>query len=251
MRPELTILSRPVLTGDHAEFLKLKGLRWKPVGECTEAEALIEFAGRTCYLSFDPKPRTRVATRAYVAKLVSSGHESVLEHAQWTFQLSGVTRGFSHQLVRHRVGFAFSQLSQQYHDESEAELIQPFEIESREDLKSKWRDAQKSVNEFYEAAISSGAPEQDMSERERIRYARSLARSLLPNSTRTIICVSANARALRHFLSVRGNLDGDLEMRLVSEKIFDLLRSEAPSTVGDFSLEYLSDGTPRVLRKPG
>lgn len=248
MTPCLTIISRPSFGCEVESFLDREGFKWRPSNDASEAESLIEFCGRTCYLSFDPNPKSDLTTRQYIEKLINNGHESVLEHAQWTFILDGVTRGFSHQLVRHRVGFAFSQLSQQYHDEREAHFIEPRELARDPSLRKKWKTVEQGIQDFYSAALHGAQPHDGISTREATRYARSFARSLLPNATRTVICVSANARALRHFLTVRGNLDGDLEMRLVSEKIYDLLHGEAPSTVFDYHKHNLSDGTVSISK---
>jgi flavin-dependent thymidylate synthase len=78
------------------------------------AEKIVENAGRVCYLSFENLSGR--STELYIQNLIRQGHESVLEHASWTFVLTGVSRSFSHQMVRHRAGFAYSQLSQQYVD---------------------------------------------------------------------------------------------------------------------------------------
>ena len=82
----------------------------------TDAEggqALAEFAGRACYQSWH-KPNPATATNAgYLAHILEVGHLSVLEHGTATFYLTGVSRSFTHELVRHR-HFSYSQLSQRY-----------------------------------------------------------------------------------------------------------------------------------------
>lgn len=198
-------------------------------------------------MSFYPNPRTQVSTQQYIRKLINNGHESVLEHAQWTFLLDGVTRGFSHQLVRHRAGFSFSQLSQQYHDESQAEILSPSGLDQATELYKKWRDIEARIHQFYSEAIELAGAGSAMSTREQMRHARTFARAILPNATRTVISVSANARSLRHFLAVRGGLDGDIEMRKVSALIFEMLLQEAPSVVQDFECIRLGDGSPKII----
>lgn len=249
MAPTLTLLGRPSFTEGHRQFLSNLGLSWEPCPEATDAEALIEFSGRVCYMSFSPNPHTEVSTSEYIRKLIHNGHESVLEHAQWTFLLDGVTRGFSHQLVRHRVGFAFSQLSQQYHDEAKADILLPEGLELNEELARNWRSVEDGIHKFYEKAVELAKPQSQMSGRERVRYIRSLARSLLPNATRTILSVSANARSLRHFMDVRGGLDGDIEMRRVSALIYDMLMVEAPAIVSEFKKTLLEDGSPKIAKR--
>src|SRR5690606_12172995 len=88
----------------------------------TDAEALIEFAGRGCYQSWgNPSGKTN---REYVQHLCRQGHFSVLEHANITVAIRGVSRAFTHELVRHR-HFSYSQLSQRFVDESEARFVIP------------------------------------------------------------------------------------------------------------------------------
>ena len=248
MKPNLILLSRPVWTGDEQKFLHLHGFDWRPTKNTTDAEKIIEFSGRLCYLSFSPNRHTKVSTAAYIDKLIRNGHESVLEHAQWTFLVDGVTRGFSHQLVRHRVGFSFSQLSQQYHDESKATFLKPEGLERYGDLDDGWNAIETKIHDFYERVIETNSLASELSDREKQRYIRTFARSLLPNATRTILSVTANARSLRHFLALRGALEGDIEMRLVSKLIYDMLKNEAPSVVFDFCEEVLTDGSPMIVR---
>src|ERR1044072_8132924 len=97
-------------------FLRDKGTSWKRSRNSTECEQLVEIGGRVCYMSFGKaqSPRTNAQ---YIRNLIEMGHESVLEHVSWTFIIAGISRAFTPQLVRHRVGISFSQLSQQYHDE--------------------------------------------------------------------------------------------------------------------------------------
>jgi thymidylate synthase (FAD) len=83
--------------------------------------------------------------------------------------------------------------------------------------------------------------------KERSRSIRSATRSVLPNATETKIVVTANARALRHFLKLRGSIEGDSEMRIVSAELLKILRAEAPNLFSDFSMQILRDGTPLVL----
>jgi thymidylate synthase (FAD) len=178
------------------------------------------------------------------------GHESVLEHAVWTFVIVGVSRAFSHQLVRHRVGFAFSQLSQQYHDENHAKFVFPEELQNRPIAAEKWlhavQEAKTAYEDILEAIDADSAIHSDVAGKERRRAVRSAARSVLPNATETKIVVTANARALRHFLRIRGEIIGDLEMRRVSTLLLNLMMAEAPSMFGDFELSNLPDGTPIV-----
>ncbi|MGH9435149.1 MAG: FAD-dependent thymidylate synthase, partial [Terriglobia bacterium] len=99
------------------------------------AEILNEVAGRTCYMSFG---KGRKSNREYLENILSSKHGSVLEHATWSFLITGVSRSLTHELVRHRAGFSFSQLSQRYVDEGEARYVVPPLYQQNEALRQKW-----------------------------------------------------------------------------------------------------------------
>ena len=114
--PVVTVLARP----QFAEPAHLK-VNW--IGESTDGERLAEFAGRLCYMS-QKNPATR-STRDYLENIKKQGHGSVLEHANYSLLLEGVSRSLTHELVRHRAGFAYSQLSQRYVDETDASFVVP------------------------------------------------------------------------------------------------------------------------------
>ncbi len=253
------ILSRPTFCADHLAFLRHHETEWKQVledREVTPAERLIEFAGRTCYMSFNkPAPQTNAE---YISHLIRQGHESVLEHANWTFVISGVSRSCTHQIVRHRAGFSYSQLSQQYRDQSEARFVEPSGLNRYPELREVWLQATHAAREAYREILGrlggttlEGRLPYDQAEFR--RAIRSIARSVLPNATETIIAITANARALRHFFKVRGSIIGDEEMRRVSTAIFDAVKPDAPAIFFDFIAEELPDGTPivRHLSKSG
>src|SRR5205085_10734218 len=99
-------------------------------------EKLAEIAGRVCYLSF-ARPRPG-GNQAYLGHILEVGHGSVLEHAVWNFVFTGVSRTLTHELVRHRTGMGYSQLSQRYVDESVAEYVEPYCIAEDPGLHALW-----------------------------------------------------------------------------------------------------------------
>jgi thymidylate synthase (FAD) len=234
-------------------FLRDQGTVWRRSADAAPAEELVEVAGRICYMSFGQQqsPRTN---REYIQRLISMGHESVLEHVSWTFLLTGVSRAFTHQLVRHRVGFAFSQLSQQYHDESQAEFVEPALLKQFPKAQEAWQRAVQATKEAYRDIMESikeleTEVGEELPKKEIRRTMRSAARSVLPNASETKIVVTANARALRYFLRVRGSIMGDEEMRWVAAELLKHLQGEAPSLFSDFHTDRLSDGSPIVLHR--
>jgi thymidylate synthase (FAD) len=234
-----------------AGFLEQYGLAWRRTPVVSEAQELIETAGRLCYMSFGDQQSAK-SNEGYLRNLILMGHESVLEHVSWSFVAVGISRALTHQIVRHRVGFAFSQLSQQYQDQSEATFLAPSQLTHPRALAA-WKraieTARESYKEIMEVLRSSEAPtNQSIPPREVLRAMRSAARSVLPNATETKLFLTANARALRHFLAVRGSIVGDEEMRVFATELLKLVRQEAPALFFDFQIEELSDGSP-VVRK--
>jgi thymidylate synthase (FAD) len=257
MDPRIYLLGRPQFERTYQEFLDHflppGESNWSESNTATPAERIVEFAGRVCYMSFGSRQSQRT-NGEYIANLIRNGHESVLEHAVWTIVVDGVSRAFTHQLVRHRVGFAFSQLSQQYHDESEARFVRPAGIDPTSDLFAVWQKAIEETQLAYRKLLKGLEDSIDTGpiaiRREATRALRSAARSVLPNATETAIVVTANARALRNFFKTRGNIIGDFEMRLVAARLFELLRPEGPALFADFLVEYLPDGLPIVIYRP-
>lgn len=254
MNPNILCIARPSLDFEGvSKFLGDEGVTWRRTPGASQTEELVELAGRVCYMSFG-SDQSRRRTAEYVANLIMSGHDSVLEHASWTFIITGVSRAFTHQLVRHRAGFSFSQLSQQYHDERNATFVEPTELHGSARAAEIWaKHVQESLNAY--AQIIDALTEDTVgnktqgSPKERRRAIRSAARSVLPNATETKIAVTANARALRHFLKVRGAIAGDAEMRKVAVELLKILRADAPSLFADFMIEGLDDGSCQVVHR--
>ena len=257
MVPRIHLLSCPQFVQAHQafldDFLPPGEASWKESDTATPAERLVEFAGRVCYMSFGSKQSGK-SNADYIRNLIQNGHESVLEHAAWTFAIVGVSRAFTHQLVRHRVGFAFSQLSQQYHDESEARFVRPEGMEKFPEAAAAWRKAIDEASSAYRKILNTLVVADETSpskpQKETLRALRSAARSVLPNATETAVVVTANARALRHFFKLRGGIIGDAEMRCVAAALLALLRPEAPALFSDFSVERQPDGLPLVFHHP-
>src|SRR5690348_10662476 len=129
--PVLTLISRPSFSGP--EHLPVD---W--ISDSTDGERLAEFAGRLCYMS-QGNPAGR-QTREYLENIKKQGHGSVLEHANYSILLEGISRSLTHELVRHRAGFAYSQLSQRYVDESQAAFVVPPAIVGDQALERAWSE---------------------------------------------------------------------------------------------------------------
>jgi thymidylate synthase (FAD) len=122
----------------------------------------------------------------------------------------------------------------------------PEGLETFPDAADAWRIATETALGAYRKIISNLLSSKVS--KEKLRSIRTAARSVLPNATETKIVVTANARAIRHFLNVRGSIEGDLEMRRVSKLIYSMLLTDAAALVQDFKCQHLSDGTPEVVK---
>lgn len=130
--PKIRVLSvQTFYTQDLDKFLSENDAEGWTTDTLVGAERVVEVAGRICYLSF-AKPRPG-GNEAYLKHIKQVGHGSVLEHAVWTMLIEGISRSLSHELVRHRAGWAYSQLSQRYVDESVCEVVVPPQLREEVD----------------------------------------------------------------------------------------------------------------------
>ena len=238
--PVLTLLARP-------SFAAPGHLPVNWMGESTDGERLAEFAGRLCYMS-QRNPAKR-ATREYLENIKKQGHGSVLEHANYSILVEGVSRSLTHELVRHRAGFAYSQLSQRYVDESEASFVLPPAIVGDEALENAWRTQVEQAQTVYVQLVA------QLMERygwigdkvHRRKMAREAARAVLPNATETKIVVTGNARAWRTMLELRSSEGAEMEIRRMAIAVLRLLQEEAPGFFSDFET-YVADDRREAAR---
>jgi thymidylate synthase (FAD) len=241
--PVVYVVGRQTIAGaDLDRFLRDHGVSWQTDTEVA-GEHLIEVAGRVCYMSF-ARPRPG-GNSAYIRHLLEVGHGSVLEHSVWNFIFAGVSRSLTHELVRHRAGWAYSQLSQRYVDESVAEYVEPDVIAQDPELHRLWLETiartHRAYVELAEKLQERFADEPDRTLRRKL--ARQAARSVLPNATETKIFASANARALRHFIEMRASRHAETEIRKLAVQVLRVMQGEAPHLFGDYELHPLPDGT--------
>lgn len=240
--PQVYIVGRQsVERAEIDRFLTDHDMTWETDTE-VGAEQLAEAGGRLCYVSYGKGRKTNAD---YIANIIESKHGSVLEHAVWNFIISGVSRSFTHELIRHRAGFGYSQLSQRYVDESDASYVEPPVIAGDPALHAAWLRAVETSHAAYlelvEGLVAKFA-EQGISGTHRRKMAREAARSVLPNATETMIFVTANARALRHFIELRASEGAEAEICRVAIQFLRIMQAEAPNIFGDYRIERLDDG---------
>jgi thymidylate synthase (FAD) len=202
----------------------------------SDGELLVEFGGRVCYRSWEPGlnpnvTRVRTDRDEYLGNLLSSLHGSVLEHANYSFAFRNVSRVFTHELVRHRAGSAFSQESLRYVRLTSIGFRVPPALEPV-------RDQVVSLVEQLEEFQVSAAEALGLHE-EGVPFAvkkevTSALRRLAPIGLSTDILWTANVRTLRHVIEMRTAPGAEEELRLVFDAVAATMRDEAPGLFQDF-----------------
>jgi thymidylate synthase (FAD) len=185
-------------------------------------EELLEHAGRVCYRS-----EKRGEAGDFLQARIREGHESIIEHASLTFEVSGISRACSHQLVRHRIA-SYSQESQRYVDLSDPNLVVPPGVAQSPEAMRIWDDLTGRMKRAYRDLRELGARKED-------------ARFLLPNATATRIVVTMNFRELRHFFRIRCDRAAQWEIRALAQEILKLTYQVAPSVFQDLYLEFIGE----------
>ena len=216
------------------------------------AEHITKISGQLCYLSFDRNRTRNDEVWKYLDNIKSSGHGSVLEHANYSFLCWGISRSLTHELVRHRAGVAYSQVSQRYVAGQALRFVERPEYQKDEALHQMFEDRiDKAVVEYNATAaqlmklqgegvqLLTGEKKRDL--RKKVNQC---ARSVLPNETEAPIMFTANVRALRHILEMRASGPAEIEIRRLTYKIYSLVKLISPNLFNDYTIEELPDGTP-------
>lgn len=184
----------------------------------------LERAGRVCYKS--ESKISDASAEKFIANIIKSGHESVIEHVSVTFKII-CDRGVTHEIVRHRLA-SYSQMSTRYCDYSgekfggELSFIKPCFWADDDENFQLWRKTMQQLEKVYLEMRKNGArPEQ--------------ARSILPNSLATEIFMTANLREWRHFLKLRTSPRAHPQMRQVALQICAILKENLPVIFSDIN----------------
>jgi thymidylate synthase (FAD) len=247
--PKVYLVSRPALNWEGIAQLLVdaygddgNSFKWRRDRYASDGEWLCELMGRLCYNSFGEK-QGRTNTKDYLENILDLGHGSVLEHASYSFVVTQCTRGFTHQLVRHR-HCAISQESQHFNVYGEdARLCFPGKG-SDPDIKNLVQlvrnylgDAGKQICEMARRVAGK--------KKDVCAYTR----DTLPNCVESKIGFTGNIRALRHFVEVRGSRSNIPEIRMVAAQVLDHMRAFAPLCFPDYTVETGDDGYPVISSK--
>lgn len=186
----------------------------------------IEQAGRVCYKSEDKI--TDESAVKFAQNIIKRGHEAVLEHCSFTVKFI-VDRGVSHEIVRHRVA-SYCQESTRYCNYSkdkfgkEITVIKPCFWDEKSNLYTDWKSAMKMAESHYFDLLEQGATPQE-------------ARTVLPNSLKTEVVMTANIREWRHFFKLRTSSAAHPQMREVAIPLLKELQEKIPVLFDDIEVE--------------
>lgn len=193
----------------------------------------IELAGRTCYKSEDKI--TSDSAAAFIRRITRSGHHSVIEHMNITVRFV-CDRGVSHELVRHRLA-SYSQESTRYanyaHDKfgNEITVIKPFFWAEDSQAYQDWLSAMAHAEKVYLKLIREGASPQE-------------ARSVLPNSLKTEVVMTANLREWKHVINLRCSRAAHPQIREIMLPLLADLYKKVPIVFEQEYEKYFNEDTP-------
>ncbi len=162
-------------------------------------------------INWTPNPEYSIVNAARICY----EHFSTLEHASFTFKITGISRACSHQLVRHRLA-SYSQRSQRYVEEDNFEFIIPDSIKKNLPAAEMFISAMKQIDEIYKKMLNLDIRKED-------------ARYLLPNACSTEIIMTINARSLKNFFELRLDSHAQWEIRRLAEMMYIKTSCIAPN----------------------
>lgn len=207
-----------------------------------DALSLLYAAYRQCYSEnfaaniFTDGLKNQTKVEEFIKKILSSGHESPLEHIKFTFAIEGVSRALTHQLVRHRVA-SYSQQSQRYVKETEFDYIIPPSIEKAPEMKKEYVAIMQKIQSTYNYLL-------ETFEKKGIKgeSANQDARFILPQAIETKIVVTMNCRQLLHFFKERCCSRAQWEIRTLAEEMLRICKEKLPVVFDNAGAKCVSWG---------
>ena len=237
------IAATKILDEGVQEYLNLVGAPDWTSDAPTDAEMLIEIAGRMCYRSFAPGlnpnvTKVRQGNLPYIANVEAQKHGSLLEHATDTYVLFDVSRIVTHQQVRHRAGFSYAQESGHYVRVDGIKMWFPTylaEHPKADELRALYREECERL-EQTQLRLATMLDVDNLPFEEKKR-ATTAMRRLVPDGMATAIVVTANHRALRWAIQLRTEHHNDDEIRLIMADVFRQQVALYPNLYADAKTE--------------
>ncbi len=203
-----------------------------------EVSEIIEVMSRSCYMSFGSElnpnlTKVRSSNKAHLANIVAVNHGSVLEHGWTSWMFHNVSRVFTHELVRHRVGTAISQESLRFVRQDDIGLWIPSCFADNPAAVAIFQQAWQQSEAIYQALIYT-ASDAEGEEWNKLSFDKkkeytSAARRVLPIGLATNIGWSCNIRELRHVIQMRTDPSAEEEIRVVFKKVKELAVDRWPN----------------------
>jgi thymidylate synthase (FAD) len=245
--PQVFLIARPSIDveGMRGYLADVGGESWlqrrldESAGAPNGGELVVEFGGRACYRSWEPGlnpnvTKVRTDQREYFANILRSAHGSVLEHANYSLAIRNVSRVFTHELVRHRAGSAFSQESLRYVRLADIGFRVPPALEP---VREQVLAIVERLEEFQVSAASELGIDEEGVPFHVKKEVTSALRRLAPLGLSTDIIWTANARTLRHVIEMRTAPGAEEELRVVFDQIARMMQAEAPGLFQDFAVQ--------------
>jgi thymidylate synthase (FAD) len=265
--PGVFVLADTRLDPNMGKFLKYIGAPsdWNTDAH-SDIEYLTEVAGRACYRSFGTEmnlnvKKVREGNNNYLGSILNTGHGSVLEHGSITFAFVDVSRVFTHELVRHRVGAAYSQESLRFVRLSDLRVVWPSDglgdavyercnqlgrsgEETRQvlaDIAQVWERTMDECSEAYKF-IGNVLELDDCTDFGLKKRCTSAMRRLAPIGLATMIIATYNIRSLRHIIAMRTAPGAEEEVRKVFNTVGQLCRVRYPALFQDMNWNETDGG---------
>lgn len=230
VEPHVQLIGHTQLSNDLVIGGVRSNIKMDPQEGATDAETVIEYAGRSCYRSFHrPNPATHKVSDYLERTLFDQKHFSIAEHVQITVEVTGVSRAWTHEMVRHRA-FKFSQESQRFIDMENFDVVLPPAIRDDWSLEAEVEEAMNGLAETYGRIV-----EELLSRGKTRKQAREAARAILPNAAATGIVISGDIRSWIFMLDRRLRPDADAEFQEVAKLMLEAITPVAPSIFNEFA----------------
>jgi thymidylate synthase (FAD) len=243
---DLDALLRYLRDTEQEEFLEdIKEARNEE--KLSDGEILCSFYAKLCYASLTTKKNKNISRiRSIYGNLIStieSGHGSVFEHCSLNFIVTDCSRVFTHELVRHRVGTAFSQTSGRYVRNDVLKLVvdpilEPVYTEV-EYLRQEIEERYKELEEKMMLGVTSFATKKKIT---------SALRRVMPNGQANEIGFTCNLRTLRQTIEARTSVHAEWEIRVIFNQIFNLVRHKYPAIFEDSYCEYVDNASEIIFK---
>ncbi|MFQ5949762.1 MAG: FAD-dependent thymidylate synthase, partial [Nitrospiria bacterium] len=234
--PKVFLIGESAIGPGMEKYLEFIGTKWRPDVRLSCGEQIVEFMGRLCYRSWEPGmnpniKKVREGNEKYLGNILKQKHGSVFEHPVTHWVFADVSRVFTHELVRHRAGCAYSQESLRYVRLEDLGLWLPPEIEADPVVKDMFEKAFEDLEDLQKRmAVVLQIDGKPFGEKKKLTSAM---RRVAPIGLATAIGASFNFRTLRHIIEMRTAEGAEAEIRFVIGEVARIAKDRWPSAFQD------------------